>query len=249
MKKILAFILTFLYAANVYAVWIGEYDEYGNLVRVDRGGGSYSEYIYDENGQRTSHVTYNSNGTVKERAEYTYDEDGNATANFYNASNVLTSTETYRKAGDFRRVDYGPAEGQVTKTTYNSSGNVTEIIESFYDANGLNTGYVRKRPNGTVYKSFTYTYSYDANGNITKRYINGSLDYTYEYDEYGNLVTLRTGDGSLSRSYTFSDPNWRENLENRNYANAHKRGRLIYTVPEAEAVSKKTGNKFRIRYK
>ncbi len=249
MKKILAFILTFLYAANVYAVLKCEYNEYGDLVRIDRGGGSYSEYAYDENGQRTSHVTYNSNGTVKERAEYTYDKDGNATANFYNANNVLTSTETYRKAGDFRRVDYGPAEGQVTKTTYNSLGNVTEIIESFYNADGLNTGYVRKSANGTIQKSFTYTYSYDANGNITKRYINGKLDYTYEYDEYGNMIRLKSSDGSVSRTYTFSDPNWRENLENRNYANAHKRGRLIYTVPEAEAVSKKTGNKFRIRYK
>lgn len=246
-KKFLAFVLTMLFASDVYAALGCEYDEYGNLVKIDRGGGSYSEYVYDENGQRTSHVTYNSNGTVKERAEYTYDEDGKATANFYNANNVLTSTETYRKAGDFRRVDYGPAEGQVTKTTYDSAGNVTEIIESFYDENGLNIGYDRKRPNGTVYKSFSYSYDYDQNGNITARYINGSLDYTYEYDEYGNLMTLRTGNGSLSRSYTFSDPNWRENLANL-HSPARRRGRLIYTVDEAAAVSKDTGNKFKIRY-
>ncbi len=88
---------------------------------------------------------------------------------------------------------------------------------------------------------------YGDGGGVTVKNYNGEVVGTYENIDdmflqmFGYIPEMQLSESSMT-------PPSNHNTTSSSSSNK-QRGRLIYTVKEAESLSKPTGNKFRIRYK
>ena len=206
-------------------------------------------YSYDDKGNRLSY-TYEDDIGNTSTSTTTYDDHNNPITRSYTDGGVATQNLTYEYVYDDR--------GNIlTLTTIvdRFDGNIYESEVSYtytYDENGNILNKETHKGNGEVVYS---TYTYDETGNLLSVnehgvYPNHNNDWrsykAYNYDEYGNLINEKDSFGSVIHSYSYKDPNWKVNKAHRDWLAKRK---LIYTIEEAAAVSKETGNTFKLRYK
>jgi RHS repeat-associated protein len=164
------------------------YDAASRLTGSTHANGTTSEYTYDARGLLAAIAHRDGGGTVLFGEIYTRDlrgritqverNDGSRVQYAYNAVGWLTS-ETVTPAGG--------GAAQTTSYTYDAVGNRTAVT----DASG--TRPVTCDANGRLFSDGIYTYTYDDNGNVTRRSSAGeTLDFAY--DGFGKLVRVtRTG--------------------------------------------------------
>ncbi|MBR2299164.1 MAG: hypothetical protein IJ870_01145 [Alphaproteobacteria bacterium] len=145
------------------------------------------------------------------------------------SSNSYTYDEAGHRIGDFTRI---------TQSKYCMEDGQCDVFESkdvmtpFYTADGKLSYYAPS-------KSFNTIYTYDADGKLIAKteglYENDeyvSTTYTYEYDLSGRQIVYLDG-----KKIGVFDKD----------GNPYQR--RIYTIEEAAAISKPTGNTFKLRYK
>ena len=161
-----------------------------------------------------------------------YNEEGNLSKtlysiNHYNGTNVNNTfwSYNYRYTGDGKlsHVDISTAQNNVTEEyTYDSYGRVSEQHKTVSDATGTemvdsSTIYTYK-DNGDYTSALVhtyqhalsgaglvYTYSYDANGNITKISYSNGKEIRYYYDDLGQLI--REDNPFISSTYVYAYDN------------------------------------------
>ena len=214
-----------------------EYDQSGNLAEIHNwADGVISRFSYDTIGRLTTAVSDSELDPNYGRYEryQTYDAfnrisklsfiRGSTSLNYrfnYNQRQQLTSvdlpndkTMSYTYDGLNRLVSqslntttpitrtYGYLQGSLGSTTTVSSLTNTQGTFTYtYDANGNITSVAK---NGTVVES----YEYDALNQLTEAVVNGTT-YTYTYDKGGNLLTAI---GNGAKTYTYGDDNWKDKL-------------------------------------
>lgn len=155
------------------------YDEFGNVteeIYYDSSGKILDiyQYLYNESGQMTKTVCYNDDGSVSRTCDYVYDESGNQTSlvwvSYYGDNNTFRYEYKY-------------------DNTYNENGYITERIL-----------YVSDGTDGTI--CGRESYGYDADGNL--------IAYCcLEYDESGAVGSNESytydGDGNLLEEYHCQD--------------------------------------------
>ncbi|MBR6409561.1 MAG: hypothetical protein IKS23_04930 [Alphaproteobacteria bacterium] len=203
-----------------------EYDSQGNIS---------SQTKYSKTTDRMDSITYyDSNGNVLERISSAIDTSNGGRVYVYQ-SEEFTYDEHNNQISYDKYNHKGEKEwGWNREYTYDDKGNISfqttcfdedfcEYVESIHDDKGNLISY----------------YLWDDEGTVE--------DVAYTYDDYGNLIAeCWYGDTDNCTTWYWVDPNWKANKAHRDWL---ARRKLIYTVEEAEKLSKPTGNKFRIRYK
>ncbi len=188
------------------------YNSAGELTSATAVDGGVTSYGYNAAGELTSVTdangrvetySYNGSGQETQRVE----PDGSTVNYSYNANNQLSQltdgkgnlieSYSYNTAGELTGETMG--NGATTAYSYDSSGNVSSITTK--DNTGATTSYMQYsynsdgRPTAVASQDGTWSYSYDADGELTRAMFlstNASIanqDLTYTYDAAGN----RTG--------------------------------------------------------
>ena len=147
------------------------------LVEVEYPGGLYLKFTYDAAGRRTSSVDQ-----TGYTLNYTYDALGNLSTITDGTGAVIVS---YSYDADNRLS--GKVMGNGTYTTY------------AYDADGNVTSLINYAPNGTINSEFLYTY--DSRGLVTSM-VTLQGTWTYTYDALGQLTGWNAPDGTFA-TYTY----------------------------------------------
>ena len=252
-SKILMIIIL-MHPCFIKAETLNYYDE-NNLLIKTVNGDVVNTYTRDENGLVTLREYYKGEENIANNIPsyyylYNYDENGN----------VLKYTQ-YNSSNDSYRLEYVHEFDEngrmITNTAYNRNHVVAYRQEYTYDENGRKLSMTRYNGEDNVLSEHPIAaeqtkYVYDNNGRLVKTiYYEGEDNilnqmptsetlYAYDYDRYGN-VTAEYQNGILMNSYIYH-PDYLKKQWEKN----HKR---IYTVEEAERVSKPTGNTFKLRYK
>jgi RHS repeat-associated protein len=171
------------------------YDSVGRLSRETNGNGTYTTYAYDSAGQVTNIINYASNNSINSSFGYTYDSLGRQTG-------VTTRDGTWAYTYD--------TTGQLTRGRFTSTNSsiANQDLQYVYDAagnrirtivNGVTTNYATNNQNQyTTVGSATYTY--DADGNLTK-VVDGTRTWTYTYNDENKLIGAVTPEGTFSYEY------------------------------------------------
>ncbi|MBR4628780.1 MAG: DNRLRE domain-containing protein, partial [Ruminococcus sp.] len=197
-----------------------EYDHAGRCM-----ASTEKKFTVDSNGAFSSYA-----GTA---AGYAYEYDANNNLTKLTCFNDHDSWETtYTYDGANRPLTTTLNNGKVIKNTYDIMGRITSkalknssnATTSIYKttvtyvagANDSQTALVATYQNGS---DAAYSYSYDANGNITS-ITKGSLSFTYEYDAANQLVreNLYYGSGNANNAtYTYEYDDWGNILNKKRY--------------------------------
>src|SRR5262249_10515824 len=136
-------------------------------------------------------IRHDASGGITPLADYLYTHDlaGELVSETHHGQ---TSTYTYDNAGQLTAADH--------------TGQADEGYS--YDADGNRTGggYV-VGANNQILSDDTYTYAYDAEGNLVRRTVTATGEYTtYEYDHRNRLVdaTTYSAGGIILREETFT---------------------------------------------
>ncbi|MDR1629419.1 MAG: hypothetical protein LBS36_04295 [Oscillospiraceae bacterium] len=177
-----------------------EYDLAGRLTDVVGSDGTRVKMHYDAAGNMEN-LSLSKNGTLLSGAMYSFQEDthlidqillvsmGGGTVDY-------DYTSLNRPSGKTHTIDPNQPNTKVrTSYEYLTSGtNQTALVGSMTN---------EKLDGDTVESSYaTYTYTYDANGNITTISENGVLKATYTYD--GLYQLIREGNAWLGKSVTYT---------------------------------------------
>ena len=160
------------------------------------------KYEYDPNNNLSKLTCINAYGSWN--TTYTYDKDNRPLTTTLNNGKVITVT--YDAIGRIAKRRIGLASGAYdTNITYvpGTDGSKTALVASYQNKN-----------------DDAYSYSYDANGNITE-ITQGSMSFTYEYDEANQLVreNLYYGSGNANNAtYTYEYDDWGNILNKKKYA-------------------------------
>ncbi len=192
---------------------------------VYNGGDNLLQVIYpdeynpdDDNLDLTAETPVDTYANQNVGDRYTYDDDGNiltytnrfgeVTTNAYNSDGSLTSTTrfdgtvfTYDKDGRVSKETY--SNGLTRDFTYSTNQTVIKAsngVNITYNLNAFGEVAEYKLQNGENNKNYSYTY--DANGNITSISLNGSLQQTFTYNSSNELV--RVDDATLNKSITYA---------------------------------------------
>ena len=162
------------------------YDFQDRLMRYEETGDGYSNTVqwgYDDKNNLSSQ-TQTLNGTTY-TSKYAYDED-----------NRITKTIDGQTSASYTYDGYGRMTGVQTKSGNNS---ITETAITYMDRNtSLSSDRVKTWNNGKA----TYTYTYDAKGNILS--FNGDgQEFEYMYDDYGQLISAEDYPGGYVWTYTY----------------------------------------------
>ncbi len=208
------------------------YDAASRMTAATAPGGAETTYAYDKL-DRITETTY-PNGAGE---AFAYDPIGRVTAARATAtgtpSTVLEElTYAYDKNSNVTSIT--DKEGEESTFAYDELDRLKRESHRYrsyaytYDPAGNRTGLDRTTPNGTKTTNYTYdgaeqmtkagdtTYSYDANGNLTKKTIGQSTtDYTYDfedritkagdtsytYDAFGRKVSSQSGETTTDYLY------------------------------------------------
>ena len=179
---------------------------------------------YAENGTKTSYTEENKAGSNNTTGKTTTTWDANTGA--------LKSTSVSNYEYNEEKKKYY-ATDVVTKD-YNANGTIKKETVDTYDTGthlSIGTTTYSYDENGRVAGSETVLKTPDENGRFTV--VSNTSSSTYEYNESGSYQVYTNGVlvGRFNKSGTPIEK------------------KKIYTVKEAEAVSKKTGNRIMLRYK
>ena len=215
------------------------YDNNGNLIKVveeedDDGDGVIDEidiytytYTYDNNGNILSRTSdYDGDGTAEYSYTNTYDSDGNLISETYISTSYDRNGDGQINEEDQETTTYNytyDVDGDLIKTTYDydNDGVVDRITTFIYDTNKnilSETSGSDSNGDGEIDEvKSTYTYAYDADGNLIeesyKYYSDYSEDYnyfytySYAYDTNGNLIEEtydNDSDGTIDKRTVFS---------------------------------------------
>jgi RHS repeat-associated protein len=166
-----------------------------------------------------SSLTFSKNGATIHEARYYADEKGQPEDVILKSLDNAALHYSYDGLGRLTGQSIGPL---FTPITYYSglSGSTTNLVETYKNEDG----------NGAALQNYTYTY--DANGNITgttdavtgavttytydglNRLIGetvGGNTYVYNYDAGGNLTSVMKN-GVLQYNYTYGNANWKDQM-------------------------------------
>jgi RHS repeat-associated protein len=163
--------------------------------------------------QNQASLTYNTNGTVATST----DADGNKTTYGYTSGNLTSVTPPTGSGLNATSLSYDSAN-RVTKISTIAGGTGHEV-DYTYDPFDRITQAVYKNAAGTIVATINYTY--DADGNLTKRVdTHGTTTYSYDglnrltgvtlpdsstdtygYDPASNLTTLQDAGGTTTYGY------------------------------------------------
>lgn len=152
-----------------------QYDAAGNVTSLTLPSGKTLAFTYDENNRMTgvsaTIATNNSNANIL-----------NPLVKFGSNTTTEATSVQYDKAGNVIKIT--KANGTTSDMSYDNAGKITNLTT--------------KKEDGTVISS--YTYGYDANGNVTS--ISGDgVSTTYTYDALDELLTATD---SQNRSWTYT---------------------------------------------
>lgn len=230
MKRTLICLLALLLAAQLSACELAKPKDVYVLVKStafnsDGTESGYTEYEYDEVGNRTASTRYDSNGTISYVGEYNaagnptketrYNSDGTIDEVYkyeYDETGNQIKQTGYGSDGTIRYVAKCDAAGNIIKdTNYDSDGTINSVCEYEYEydetGNHKVTGY---DSGGNIVCEFEY--EYDETGALIKEALNFMkfgffYSYEYEYDEAGNQIktTLYGSDGTISSQTTYEN--------------------------------------------
>ena len=160
-----------------------EYDGSGRLVRESRSNGAVFTQKYDEKSlANSSKISYN--GTTVEQNRV------------YQGSDLLMRTDFYKNGGKVLDIvnEYDGLARNYRQTITNRSGatgGLVNTITYLVGADGGTTDFVQNyavKKIGAAKDLITYSYTYDADGNIESIKENGVLKAAYTYDERNQLI-------------------------------------------------------------
>ncbi len=169
-----------------------EYDILGRLINANKNisgfGQVYYNYGYNNKNQLVS-LAYNING-VTHGAEYAYTYSNIGTLTTFNNGVKVNKTLNHLAATNSKMVINTNNRGLKVSYTYkeDSSRNYG-LVESYRYSIGTVTDATNNTISNPVNDS-VYTYTYDANGNITEIKCDGYLMYRYHYDDLGQLIRI-----------------------------------------------------------
>jgi RHS repeat-associated protein/uncharacterized repeat protein (TIGR01451 family) len=169
------------------------YDSADRITQVTYPNGTFLKYSYDSGGRRSS-MRDQTGFTVN----YGYDAAGRL-SQITSASSALIASYTYDSVGRLSQKNLG--NGAYSTYTYDPAGNLLHLVnysggavnsrfDYTYDAAGRRIGM------GTL--AGTWSYGYDANGQLTSVIQPSGLAITYKYDAAGNRTYTVTGGSSLN---------------------------------------------------
>ena len=125
-------------------------------------------YVYDNLGNMTS-LAYTNGGSTLRSYSWSYDNLGNMAT----AYNNLDGTASYQSdsTGQLTSAAYQPQNQSNELYSYDSNGNRLTAANS--NTGGNQVTYV-SGPNNELLYDGTYNYQYDANGNLTAKYVSSS---------------------------------------------------------------------------
>lgn len=165
----------------------------------------YETYTYDELGRRTGSQEVRTDGQSGTTTSTIYSENGDYVT-------VYTTGEFTYSVRNFL-----DEMGNVIRDEMVEDGEVTDTSERTFDQYG-NQLTVK-----TDFGYFTYEYTYDENGNVTKRMeyqdgeLMGWLEMTYDADERVSESTYYTADGKVSHGTSIT---WEGNTQTSSYRDA-----------------------------
>ncbi len=159
------------------------------------------KYEYDPNNNLSKLTCINAYGSWN--TTYKYDKDNRPLTTTLNNGKVITVT--YDTVGRITKRSIGLGTAYDTNITYvpGADGSKTALVATYQNKN-----------------DDAYSYSYDANGNITE-ITQGSMSFTYEYDAANQLIreNLYYGSGNINNAtYTYEYDDWGNILNKRKYA-------------------------------
>jgi RHS repeat-associated protein len=162
------------------------YDSADRLTKVTYPGGTFLEYTYNADGQR-SRMTDQTGFTVN----YQYDALGRLSKLTDGSGNLIVSY-TYNAASDLSGEQFG--NGTSTRYTFDADGNVLSIV-NLAPNGSTRSSYVytydnQNLPITMTTAAGTFTYAYDADGQLISVQEPGGQTITYEYDAAGNRVAV-----------------------------------------------------------
>ena len=170
-----------------YGALIFHYDSNGTQIEMENAGMGGDIFLMEDESIRTEK---NSNGNVTKitiRSSY----DGSERVYTYTYDNA-GRIKTFEMSGS-RRDTFDYSSSGFTRTSYSAWDNSTTVTER-YNAKGQLIQSVDMYGNVT-------TYEYNANGQLTAKYMDGEVYYTYRYetDAYGNITRMTS---SFSEGWT-----------------------------------------------
>ncbi|MBU4487936.1 MAG: VCBS repeat-containing protein [Candidatus Omnitrophica bacterium] len=184
---------THTYVTNV------NYNENGQMTRVDYGNGTYTEYSYNSETLRLENlITQAPSGNIQ-----------NLTYGFDNVGNVLSITDTSSTGTNTQSFEYDDLS-RLTKATgvsygiinyaYDSIGNMAQNGDIALMEYGVTAG-----PHAVTYytkNSTRYAITYDANGNmLSKETESGAKSFKYDIE---NRLIEAPSQGSYISNYTIN---------------------------------------------
>ncbi|MBI5343479.1 MAG: RHS repeat protein [Deltaproteobacteria bacterium] len=172
-----------------YATY-SNYNALGQAGLVTYGNGADTVYQFDSLNNRLFSITTNSQGQGRQNLTYAYDNVGN----IQTITDLLDSNRSQGfQYDELNRLTQAQSTSYGTIThTFDPIGNIT------YNSQVGNYTYSTTQPHAVV-QAGAYTYSYDANGNMTGR-LGGTLTYDYE----NRLSSLTNGGSTTSFVYDAS---------------------------------------------
>lgn len=174
------------------------YDSVGNIVREDRGNGTFTTYAFDAVGQLVELINHASNGIANSSFFYTLDALGRRIA-----MQTLNGSWTYHydSVGQLVHAEFVSNNAEVENETleyrYDEAGNRISSTR-----NGEETLYIQNNLNQYVQVG-DQQYEYDAAGNLTRILEGTSLVAEYEYDSLERLIAIRKGENEYRYEYNF----------------------------------------------
>ena len=185
-----------------YGTWTYEYNEMDSLTKITNPDGKATTFTYDDLERRSSMVYGNGASTT-----YTYNAESRLTGMLTQNSQLITlNSYTYTYDRVYNRTSMTDNHGthtytyddvyQLTNATHPQAYNPNESFT--YDPVGnrltshLSSAYVYDNLNRLL-EDDHYTYSYDANGNLTSKVDKISIATTnYQYDDENGLIQVVT---------------------------------------------------------
>ena len=238
-------------------------------------GTSKSVWDYDKNGNKTSE-TYYFDDIADEQTRYTYDANGRMASetSYYGDENIKNDIASVQV-----RYTYDANSYMVSETLYFDDENIKHDIADdqyrmAYDANGNVISQTYYHGNENIKHDIAqeqYRWTYDANGNyVSTSQVNCNTEPCtslpmpdtslicvtgYVKGCVGDTVTLSDGSsvfmqgGDILRYISKASPDGSTTLYNEDGTIKGFKNKRTYTIDEANAVAKPTGNTVRIKYR